>query len=150
MKTLCIVPCGKAKIWSKHPTVGPAFARDVYVGPFAKKCRQYAEHFHPKSWCILSAKHGFLFPEDIIPEDYDVTFNKKKTNPISIPELKLQAESKGVWEHEKVVVLGGKEYEKMTREIFSIAAIETPLKGVGGIGKMMQKVDQLIRDEKNQ
>ena len=145
MKTLCIVPCGSKKIWSKNPNAGSVKAKDVYIGPFAKKCQQYARHFHPEFWCILSAKHGFLFPDDIIPEDYNVTFNKKKTKPIAVSDLKQQAKCKGITEVENVVVLGGKEYEKMVREIFSNSNIRTPLKGAGGIGKMMQMIGQLIR-----
>jgi len=62
MRTLCVIPCGKTKIWDKKPDAGSTNARDVYIGPFAKKCREYAEKFYSTSWCILSAKHGFLFP----------------------------------------------------------------------------------------
>ena len=65
MKTLCIVPCGSKKIWKKNPNAGPMKAKDVYIGPFASKCQQYAKHFYPESWCILSAKHGFLFHNEI-------------------------------------------------------------------------------------
>lgn len=144
MKTLCIVPCGSKKIWKKNPNAGPMKAKDVYIGPFASKCQQYAKHFYPESWCILSAKHGFLFPNEIIPENYNVTFNNKKTNPISISVLKQQAKSKSIWKYEIIVILGGKEYEKIAKAIFSNVAIETPLKGAGGIGKMMQRIDVLI------
>ena len=56
MKTLCIIPCGSKKIWDKYPDLGPQKARDVYIGPFAKKCREYAETFYGESFCILSAK----------------------------------------------------------------------------------------------
>jgi len=47
MKTLCIVPCGKAKIWDKNPKAGPTMAKQVYTGPFAKKCQEYAELYYP-------------------------------------------------------------------------------------------------------
>jgi hypothetical protein len=48
MKTLCIVPCGKTKIWDKNPNAGPTKAEYVYVGSFAKKCREYATTFYPR------------------------------------------------------------------------------------------------------
>lgn len=145
MKTLCIVPCGSRKIWSKHSNAGPTAAKDVYIGPFAKKCQQYARHFHPNSWCILSAKYGFLFPEDVVPEDYNITFMKKKTHPIPLSALKVQAESKHLQKYEAVVILGGKEYVNIVKEVFVNSAICLPLKGAGGIGKMMQRIDELLK-----
>ena len=66
MKTLCIVSCGNRKIWDKNPKAGPTKAECVYIGPFAKKCREYALRFYPSSWYILSAKYGFLFPVWVI------------------------------------------------------------------------------------
>lgn len=90
MKTLCIVPCGKKKIWEKNPKAGPTKAKNVYIGPFAKKCREYAEKFYPYSWCILSAKYGFLFPNDVVLGPYNVSFNDRKTNPITTKELSAQ------------------------------------------------------------
>jgi len=107
MKSLCIAPCGSKKIWSKNLKAGPAKARDVYIGPFAKKCREYAEKFYPSSWYILSAKYGFLLPDDVIPGPYNVSFNDKKTNPISLKDLARQAEQKKINKYKSVVVLGG-------------------------------------------
>jgi len=78
MKTLCIVPCGNRKIWDKNPNAGPTKVEHVYIGPFAKKCREYAMRFYPSSWCILSAKYGFLFPNDIVPIPYNVSFNEPR------------------------------------------------------------------------
>lgn len=94
MKTLCIAPCGSKKIWDKDSNAGPTAAKNVYIGPFANKCREYAEKFHPSSWCILSAKHGFLFPDDKIPGPYNVSFNDKKTKPVNIDQLSTQIQKK--------------------------------------------------------
>jgi hypothetical protein len=56
---LVIVPCGRAKIWSKHPEAGPTAAADAYIGaPFIVN-REYALHT-VGDWVILSAKYGFL------------------------------------------------------------------------------------------
>ena len=73
MNTLCVTPCGSKKIRDIFPEAGPTPARDVYIGPFAQKCQQYAQGFYPLEWCILSAKYGFLFPDDIVPGPYNVS-----------------------------------------------------------------------------
>ena len=96
MKTLCIIPCGKKKVWDKNPNAGSVEARSAYIGNFSIKCKKYAERFYPDSWCILSAKYGFVFPDDKIPGPYEVSFKDKKTHPINVDELLLQKEQKGV------------------------------------------------------
>lgn len=45
MKRLCIIPCGKKKIWDKYPDYGPMEAKDVYISPFGKACQAYATMF---------------------------------------------------------------------------------------------------------
>lgn len=67
MRRLCIIPCGKKKIWDKYPDYGPMEAKDVYISPFGKACQAYATMFF-ENWVILSAKHGFLRPNDIVLE----------------------------------------------------------------------------------
>jgi len=144
VRTLCVVPCGKTKIWDKHPGAGPTVAKEVYLGPFAKKCREYAERFHPSSWCILSAKYGFLFPDDEVPRPYNVSFNDRKTNPIKVEDLWAQATKKGLNVHEEIVVLGGRIYTHMVKEVFPKADIFAPLSHCGGIGYMMKELKEAI------
>lgn len=129
MKTLCITPCGDRKIWKKYPDAGPQKARDVYTGPYAGKCIKYAETFYPFSWCILSAKYGFLLPDDVVHGPYNVTFKKKNTNPISVNELKIQAEVLGLSKYDKIIVLGGNKYANIISEVLDCQHIITPLKG---------------------
>jgi hypothetical protein len=145
MKTLCIVPCGKKKIWEINPNVGPTRARDVYIGPFAKKCREYAEKFFPFSWCILSAKYGFLFPDEIVPGPYNVTFNDKSTNPISSDELSNQVIEKGLDRYDKIVVLGSRKYLNIIKAVFQHKEINALLVNTQGIGYMMEKLNKAIR-----
>lgn len=140
MKTLCIVPCGKRKIWDKNPEAGPTKAKNLYIGPFAGSCRRYAERFYPLAWCIISAKHGFLFPEDVVPGPYEVTFSKPKTNPITLGELKAQATKKGLDKYQKIVVIAGKEYARRVQELFHEKEISTPLKNCSSQGNMMRKL----------
>jgi len=74
MKIICIVPCGNKKIWDVFPDAGPTPAKNAYVGGFASKCQEYARAFYPDNYFILSAKYGFLQPEEIVPNKYNVTF----------------------------------------------------------------------------
>lgn len=144
MKILCIVPCGKAKIWDKHPDAGPTKAMDVYIGPFARKCQEYARKYYPNSWFIISAKYGFLKPSDVIPGPYNVSFKYEKSNPINLEELKDQAVQRRLNKFGKIVVLGGRNYSDMMGEVFESKKIDVPLSGCKGIGYMMQKINELI------
>lgn len=129
---LCIASCGKAKIWKKNPHAGPTKASDAYVGPYSKRCIEYARKFYPSSWCILSGKHGFLLPDDIVPGDYNATFSDKRTNPISIDKLVVQVEIKKLRRFKKIVVMAGANYAKIAAMVFPNALIITPLSGCGG------------------
>jgi hypothetical protein len=148
MKTICIVPCGNKKIWDKNPKAGPTKAIEVYIGPFAKKCREYAEKFHAGSWCILSAKYGFLFPTNIIPGPYDVSFNKPTKETIKIEELKKQASKNKMKGYDKVVILGGKNYVNIIKQVFPDKKLHTPLSGCKGIGYMMGILNEAILNDK--
>ena len=145
MKTLCIVPCGNRKIWEKNPKAGPTKAEYVYIGPFAKKCREYAMRFYPSSWCILSAKYGFLFPDELVTGPYNVSFNDRKTNPITKKELFAQVKEKELGNYERIVILGGKNYVEMANEVFSSKKILSPLSDCKGIGDMMGKLNDSIK-----
>jgi len=140
MNTLCIIPCGKRKIWDKNPDAGPTKAKNVYIGPFAASCRRYAERFYRSTWCIISARHGFLFPEDIVAHPYEVSFLKPKTNPITIEELKMQATERGLGKYQRVVVIAGREYVTRVQRVFSEKEIVAPLMNCSSQGKMMRKL----------
>lgn len=146
MKSLCIVPCGKKKIWDKIPNAGPTMAKNVYTGPFAKKCREYAKKFHPDNWIILSAKYGFLAPDDIISGPYNVSFNDKSSIAISTEELRKQVKEKNLDKYDEFVILGGKYYIEIIRSAFSEKEVFNPLDGCKGIGYMMAKLNELIKE----
>jgi len=141
---LCIVPCGKRKIWDDFPEAGATEARRTYTGNFAKTCISYAEKFYPNSYIILSAKYGFLFPDEIIPGPYNVTFKDPSTNPIEVEELKIQAEKKGLMKYDEIVVLGGRNYVSMAREVFQEKKIVDPLRGLSGMGEMIGALKRAI------
>lgn len=144
MKTICIVPCGIKKIWDKYQDAGPTPARDVYIGSFARKCQEYAQVFYPNSYFILSAKYGFLHPSDIIPEDYDVSFKKPKSNPITIPVLLKVAMEKGISDANCIIVVAGRDYSDIVCQVFPDREIVEPLKGCKGNGFMMQRINKAI------
>lgn len=145
MPTLCIVPCGTRKIWDVNPSAGPTMAKDVYIGPFAKKCQEYARCFYPNRWCILSAKYGFLGPREVILAPYNVSFNDLKSGPIAVDDLIQQAIGRGLEVFDEVVVLGGKNYVQMIQQVFVGKRVRTPLKGATGIGVMMGWMSEAIR-----
>lgn len=45
MKTLCIVSCGKNKIWNRCSNVGPTNAKDTYIGSFFKSVKSMQKDF---------------------------------------------------------------------------------------------------------
>jgi hypothetical protein len=114
---LVIVPCGKLKIWDKHPEAGPTAAADAYVGSPFKVNRGYAERTGG-DWVVLSAKHGLLRPTDIVPGTYDTTFKHRSTNPIGVATLREQIEQLGLDRYGEVVGLGGKEYRDVIDAAF--------------------------------
>ena len=66
MKEICIVAPGKKKIWDKGPLKGPVKYKEIYAGSFTRKCIEFAEKFYKNSYCILSAKYGFLHGEEVL------------------------------------------------------------------------------------
>ncbi|PGV60296.1 hypothetical protein COD94_20435 [Bacillus cereus] len=139
MKRLCIIPCGKKKIWDKYPDHREAEAKDVYISPFGKACQAYATEFF-ENWVILSAKHGFLRPNDIVKENYDLAFDSKSNEIINIEQLKQQMIDKGLLQFDEIVLLAGKKHKKVVTKLYSEEIITYPLEGCKGIGYMLQKL----------
>jgi len=144
MATLVIVPCGKRKIWNRNPNVSDVKARDVYTGAPFKVNREYAESFGV-DWVILSAKYGFLEPDQVIPETYNVTFNDPSTNPISHKELKKQVD-RSYSDYTCIITLGGKTYSEIVSQLFidEKKSVYAPAAGLP-IGKAMAKVKNAVR-----
>lgn len=149
MKRVCITPCGAKKIWDKHPDKGVTRAQDAYVGAFANACQAYASLFFER-WIILSAKHGVLFPDDLLTENYDVSFTSDSSLVISADTLQRQWEQRGLLDVEEVVVLGGKKYRLAVERLFANWHIQPrlvfPLQGYRGIGYMLQALNRAVLD----
>jgi len=148
-KILVFVPCGASKIWSRFPRSGPTRAKDAYVGAPFKVNKAFAQKFADK-WMILSAKYGFIEPEFVIPENYDVSFNDPATKPIDLGELKAQTSRKGLENYDVVIVLGGMNYTEIVKEIFTgYGKVIVPTEGLP-IGKAMKLIKSLMKLDKAQ
>lgn len=139
-----VVPCGKSKVWDKAPELGAVAAAEAYTGaPFALN-RAYAERFGD-AWVVLSAKHGLVSHEFLIPGPYEVTFKQASTNPVSPERLRIQVRERGLDRFEVVVGLGGKEYRAAIEQAFAglPPRLAFPFAGLR-IGKAMHETKQAI------
>jgi hypothetical protein len=143
-KILVIVPCGQGKIWDKQPDLGPVPAKEAYTGAPFKVNKAYAEHVSD-NWIILSAKYGFVSPDFLISEPYNVTFKKQSTNPVSISVLLEQVMAWNLDQFDTIVGLGGKEYRSMIQQAFADhnVRIEFPFEGLP-LGMAMQAAKKAI------
>ena len=139
-----VIACGARKVWDDDPDAGPTPAKDAYTGVLFTVNRRYAEAFNDR-WVILSAKYGFIDPSFIIPGNYNVTFKRLSTNPVSIDILKRQIVEMGLNKYDKIVVLGGKEYVNAVVKAFEgyNVKIEAPLKDLP-LGKAVRKVKEAL------
>ncbi|MCM3326962.1 hypothetical protein M3641_09580 [Bacillus cereus] len=145
MKRICIIPCGKKKIWDKHSDYGPMEAKDVYISPFGKACQAYATMFF-ENWVILSAKHGFLRPNDIVLENYDLAFDSKSDEVINIEQLQKQMVDKSLLQFDEIVLLAGKKHKKVVTKLYPEEMITYPLEGCKGIGYMLQRLKEAVKE----
>ena len=145
---LVVVPCGRGKVWDKHPELRDVKATEAYIGPPFKLNKAFAEKFADR-WLILSAKYGFIEPDFSIPEHYDVSFNNLESNPVSLTMLRKQVETKALGVYDVVVALGGKNYTCIVKAAFPCARVIAPAEGLP-IGLAMKLVKTLLRLDKEQ
>ncbi|ASS90937.1 DUF6884 domain-containing protein [Aeribacillus pallidus] len=145
MRRICVIPCGTKKVWDKEPSAGAVSAEKAYIGVFHRLCQAYTKKFFDE-WVILSAKHGFLRPNDFVPGPYNVSFSMKKhPELITINQLKEQAVEKNLLDVDDIVLLGGKKFRPYIEQVFTNkTAFHYPLSDCKGIGFMQQKLKQAI------
>lgn len=153
-KLLVVVPCGQSKIWKKHPELKDVQASEAYMGAPFKVNKAFAEKFTDQEisdkWIILSAKYGFVEPNFPIPQDYNVSFNRPKTNPISLSDLRKQAKNKKLLLFDTVIALGGKNYFHKVRKVFAnCSKVVVPTEGLT-IGFAMKRIKSLTKFDKEQ
>lgn len=148
MKQLCILPCGKKKIWDKYPDVKEVKAEDAYIGVLHRLCRKYTELYF-NNWVIVSAKHGLLLPEDSVQGNYDLTFRMKSPPNMLVQKLKKQVRDKELTFYQDIIVLTGKKYQPIINQTFTHAKrIQFPLLGTEGIGDMQRLLKESIIKQK--
>nr|WP_221633602.1 DUF6884 domain-containing protein [Listeria seeligeri] len=143
---MIIIASGKPKIWDKFPDLGPVKASEAYTGTFHRLSKTYAEKF-ADSYLILSPKYGFLRPDDLVAEPYDVRFTMKGTSEatIQLEELKRMWRGLQINPTELVPMLGGEKFRGLLSSITdNKQTFDFPLTGSSGIGVMQQKLKQAI------
>ncbi len=148
MSTLVIIPCGQKKIWDKHLYLHrPVRAWCAYTGGSFKLNWKYATTFGDR-WVILSAKYGYIPPGFKILENYNVSFKKKSSNPISVEELAKQIREQKLADFDRIIGLGGKEYREAMRISFKEfnKIVEFPFAGLT-IGRHMSAVKKALQEK---
>lgn len=147
MNEICIIPCGNKKVWSKEPDKREVQAKEAYIGTFHHLCKSYANHFFD-SYLILSAKHGFLRPNDLVDGPYDVSFSMNTKEVITIEKLKTQLSNKGLDTYDRFVVLTGKKYFPiLDQTVREKAELIFPLLKCSGIGFMQRELKRAVEDD---
>ncbi|WP_079709292.1 DUF6884 domain-containing protein [Paraliobacillus ryukyuensis] len=145
MRTLAIIPCGKKKIWDKYTNLGPVNVNEAYIGTYHRLSKQYANQFCDQ-WVVLSGLHGYMLPNEIVPANYDVTFNMKDKAEqiITLEQLNKQVKRKKLDCFDRVIALTGKKHMPYIERSIP-QAVEYPLLGTKGIGEIQQKLKRAIQ-----
>lgn len=139
MSTITLVSCVSKKLDR------PAPAAELYMSPWFKKARRYAELTSDR-WFILSAKYGLVEPDRVI-EPYEQTLNKmggyERIDWASGVYFSMQQAVSGL--EGKVVFLAGLHYRVyLARWLEGRFAVETPLAGLG-IGQQLAWFDAQLK-----
>lgn len=151
-RKICIISCGKAKIWDepkKGKKVTPVLvpAREAYTGPLFTLARKYAEHeFEGDEYYILSDKYGLIRPGEEI-ENYDVSPEDIEGDDEFIDMVQQRAKADpDLAMVKKITVVCGKIHQRIIERAFRGVEIINPVQGLPQ-GKRMQALKQLIEQE---
>lgn len=138
---LVVIPCGG----KKRPTRSKA--RYLYTGPYHQACQEFALSLAPDSRVlILSAKYGLVGMDEVIAP-YDLTMGDEGS--VSGDFVAGQADDRGLLGLDanggRVVALGGAKYVRICKSVWPLC--ETPLDGVGGIGRQIGWLKRAARGE---
>jgi hypothetical protein len=144
-KRLLLMPCSDMKCAT------PAEAKDLYKGVFYQTYRNQVRPGHEPQMMILSAKHGFVTPKQMLEP-----YNQKMTPKQAEDLVKTVKQSMGSvqWPEgiEEVMLVGGKHYQK----VMNAAVEELKAQGrlpenvvvrstKGEIGQQRQQLGQYLR-----
>lgn len=144
---LCVVPCGQREVWNVNPNAGPPKRKTFTSAPLQKRAFNTLRSFIRRA-TLFSQPSMTFSSEEIIPEDYNVTFNDLRTNPISVDELRRQAEKKGLMKYDEIVVVAGSKYANIVKSVFVGKRVRAPLAGLGGMGPMISAMKKAIKEGK--
>jgi hypothetical protein len=124
--TIALVGCARAK----RPA--PAPAGDLYVSDLFRKSRAYAKQCADR-WFILSAEHGLLHPEQVVPPYDRELKNLSAVERAAWAARVLQALEAVLVGADRVVILAGKHYYERLVPALRERGLEVvlPLEGMG-------------------
>ncbi len=126
---VAVLPCSKEKRWDVEPDAGPVAAARAYVSPLHLAAQAYAAR-HADAWVVLSALHGFLRPDDLVPAAYDVTFSRPGDPVISAERLAQQAQELGLTGVELLLIACPDDYADRVRAAVGEVPVALPLAGI--------------------
>ena len=123
---LNIVACSRAKIWyTKDKDTNSYPARAAYKGGMFKQALNCFMDFKSRTgaeprWVILSAKYGFIEPDQEI-SDYNISFSNPddKYNTVTDSKLLTQWKEKGLERYRLIFLWGGEAYAGHVRNILN-------------------------------
>jgi hypothetical protein len=120
---LILVSCCGQKLKGTHP------AGHIYQSQLFNAAARYAKAAG-KQWAILSAKHGVVFPDQVI-SDYDLTLSKLSADSQLYWRIKVihQLRARG-FAGKSIEVLAGEAYEFCNLDGFD-DTVKFPLRGLG-------------------
>lgn len=132
-RPLVICPCGSVKAAQPRP------AGEMYLGGYHRLTLRAARALTTDaSIRIISARHGLLSLDRII-DPYELRLGQPGS--ISAELLAAQAQDQGIVDHPDVIVLGGRDYTNLARQVWPSA--RTPLAGTRGIGEQQHRLARI-------
>ena len=140
-ETVCLIACTSRK--GLYPTA----AEFIYKSPLFAAGRSYAERRADK-WFILSAKHGLLFPTDVIAP-YDESLHQEDDAGRERWALKVNSQMKlRIGARSKVIFLAGAAYRSHLEPLLLAQghATAAPMSSLG-IGSQVAWLQKVARNE---
>lgn len=142
MNGIVIITCGRQK------QSGRCVAAQMYTGSYHQLCMSYARHLlrapaasRPSEIRIFSALYGIL-PLWKVIDPYERFLGQMGRGDREELQCLVERQARAQRYYGRplcqvpVTVIGGADYARMVKSIWS-ASVQTPLAGVGGIGKQM-------------
>jgi hypothetical protein len=133
-KVLVITECTKEKLGYDFSVKVPA--KQMYQGRLFKAVRNYCEKMG-FDYVIISAKYGLLHPDDVI-EGYEMVLRTKE----DVERIRPQVEEKLqpiLEKYDKVVVIAGKQYREVLKNLWDERFIAIKSKGYGDLCSIVSK-----------